>query len=127
MAIKTNKTEEAQNSATPKINEVGKATPEQLDAWKKEYESQGEIKVITLKVSETETAFGYLKPPARLTIAKAMSMFAEKQLIECGTFILNNCWIGGDERMRTDDRMNIAASTYANGCIEFMEGDLKNA
>ena len=119
----------AKNTPAPEIKhqEIGKATEEQLDAWKKEYEAQGPIKIVTLKVSENETSFGYLKPPSRLVIAKAMSMFAEKQLIECGTFILNNCWLGGDERMRTNDKMNIAAATYANGTIEFMEGDLKNA
>lgn len=110
-----------------KLQEVGKVADEQLDAWKKEYEAQGPVKVITLKVSENETSFGYLKPPSRLVIAKAMSFFAEKQLIECGTFILNNCWLGGDERMRTNDKMSVAAATYANGTIEFMEGDLKNA
>lgn len=119
------------NSNTEKeqsqLIQTGKVDDKQLANWKKEHETAGPVKVIELKVSENETSFGYLKPPSRLVIAKAMSMFAEKQLIECGTFILNNCWLGGDERMKTNDKMNVAASTYANGCIEFMEGDLKNA
>ncbi len=116
------------NTPQSEIVEVGKATEEQLAAWKKQYEADGPIKEIKLIVSPTEHSFGYLKPAgsSRIIVAKAMSLHHQNLIFETGEFILNNCWIGGDERMRTDAKMSINAATFAAQTVEFMAGSMVN-
>lgn len=125
MTTKTNKPEEK----PIEIVEVGKATEAQLTEWKAKYEKDGPIKVIELVVSPTEVSYGYLKPADsdRMIVAKAMSLHHQNKILEVGEFILNNCWIGGDERMRNDTKMSINAATFAGQTIEFMVGTIKNA
>ena len=125
MTNKSTKKEEVKGE----IQEVGKATPEQLAAWKKEYEKDGPIKIIKLIVSPTEHSYGYLKPAggSRIIVAKAMSLHHQKLILETGEFILNNCWLGGDPRMTTDPKMSINAATFASQTIDFMQGSMENA
>lgn len=102
------------------ILEVGKATPEQIAEWQKQY-GEGNIDVLKVKISENETALAYLKPIDRDVAAKAMSMYAEKQVIQTGEFIINNCWLGGDDRIKTNEKVSMAAAVQANALVEFLE------
>lgn len=102
------------------ILEVGKATPEQITEWKKQY-GEGQIQVLKVKISENETALAYLKPVGRDVAAKAMSLYAEKQIIQTGEFIINNCWLGGDDRIKTNEKVSMAAAVQANALVEFLE------
>ena len=124
---KTEKGAPAQDNKASEILEVGVATQEQIDAWKKEYANEGDVKVLKVKVSENETAVGYLKPASRIVVAKCMSLYADKQVLQTGEFLLANCWLGGDERIRTNAKISLAAAVQANSMVEFLEAELGNA
>ena len=123
------KNQNDQTKKAPEVVEVGKANEEQLQAWKKQYEKDGPVKVIILEVSPFEKSFGYLKPASseRIIVSKAMQLHHQGLKLEVGEFILNNCWLGGDERMRSDNKMSINAATFAAQSLEFMPGEMGNA
>ncbi len=72
----------------------GQATPEQIEAWKKQY---GTVIQVT-----TDAAIGYFKKASRATLRAALS-FLEKDKIKYGEILVENCFIGGDERFKNDD------------------------
>lgn len=108
----------------------GVITKEQIEAWKKEH---GKVHVlrVTLKKDDADKivdeAVGYLKQPSRNHKATAMSMFSQHQLLECGEFLRDNCWLGGDERLKSDKNIADTAAIQANGIVQFMEGSLGEA
>ena len=101
---------------------VGEATKEEIALMKKQY---GDVVALKVKVNEKETAVCYLKPVGRDVAAKAMSMYAEKQIIPTGEFIINNCWIQGDDRIKTNDKIAMAAAVQANQLVEFLESSVE--
>lgn len=100
----------------------GKATAQQIKDWKKET-GQQYLDMIKVKLPNADNEFAvcYLKEPPREIKAKAMTMYAQKQIMETGEFVIQNCWLGGDERIKTDERISEAAAVEANGLVEFYE------
>ncbi|MBI1228217.1 MAG: hypothetical protein GC192_23490 [Bacteroidetes bacterium] len=105
-----------------KVLVVGEPTAEQVKAWKKEH---GDIVRICVNVKEGEQSVGYLKSPGRDVSARAMSMFTQQKVLETGEFIIQNCWLGGDERIKNDEKISMAAAVEANRLIEFLEATLE--
>lgn len=101
----------------------GIITPEQIDAWKKKHKTD-KLHVLKVKVNSKDTAVGYLKPPTREVKATALSMFSQNKILECGEFIRNNCWLGGDERLTTNGDIADSAAVQASGIIRFLESEL---
>lgn len=102
-------------------------TQEQIDAWKDKYSKVHKLTVIVKKDAygkTTDEAVGYLRNPTRNHKATAMSMFAQNKIMECGEFLKNNCWLGGDERLKDKGEIADTASVSANGIIEFLDGEL---
>lgn len=107
-----------------KVAHVGRLDDKEVEALKKVHGTVHEI-VVDAKGDATELSYGYLKAPERIHLAKAMSFMAQRLPVEGGMFLLNNCWIGGDERMKTDDVISFNAAVTASGLIDFRESTIK--
>lgn len=93
---------------------MGKATAEQLEAWKKQHGDIFEILV--------DGKYGYLKTPDRKTMGYASSL--QSNPIRSNEVLLNGCWIGGDEEIKTDDSLFMSVQGMLGGLIELKEATL---
>jgi hypothetical protein len=70
----------------------------------------------------------YLKKPNRATmeivLGLTMSVSASPQYIRAGEIILTNCWIEGDEEIKTNDDFLIPAAMQAFRAVEMEKGEL---
>ncbi len=82
-----------------------KATKQQLQEWKEKYGQFFELK------SEDGKSCFLFDPATSMTIMKQVATAMASSDEEFALSILNNCWIGGDEELRTTDG-------YLNGFIE---------
>ena len=90
-------------------------TQEQIDAWKKQH---GDIYAIKV---DGKTA--HLKKPDRKTLSFA-SVAGQKDPMKFNEIILENCFIGGDEEIKKDDSLFLAASAKIVELIEVKEAEL---
>ena len=124
-------------------------TPEQIEKWKKDY---GKVHVLEIpekhvtadgerfddeneatdhaaelkdKTVTAELVTAYLKTPSRKVISMATSL-GGKDPIKFGEIILKNCWLGGDERIQTDDDLFLAANGVLGDLIKIKSATLKN-
>lgn len=95
----------------------GQATPEQIEEWKKKY---GTVKGIIV-----DGHIGYLKKPDRKTLSYA-SVAGQKDPLKFNEILLNNCWLGGSELIKTDDDLFYSASGKISELIEIKETELVN-
>ncbi|MGJ1366047.1 hypothetical protein [Sphingobacterium spiritivorum] len=111
-----------ENNAVETANKqtyLGQASDEQIQAWKAQF---GIITLIKIKNRDKSVSVAYLKSPDRQTASLAYTHLANKRMLDAGAVFLNNCWLGGDERMKTDDDMYIAATQYAFESLDLLEG-----
>lgn len=101
----------------------GNISNDQIADWKKKYKTD-KLHKLTVKVSDNDTAVGYLRPPSREVKATALSMYSQNKILECGEFIRDNCWLGGDERLQTSGDIADTAAIQASGVIKFLEAEL---
>ncbi|MEY4927428.1 MAG: hypothetical protein RI894_1864 [Bacteroidota bacterium] len=132
MSKKTEETEVVAEAANeqPKAVETGRVDEAQVAAWKKEHKAVY-IKEIACRISENETAYVYLKAPSRDVVALALAAPKETankaaKTINMGTVVLNNCLVGGDERVKTDDTFYLSVVAEAASMITFYETESKN-
>lgn len=97
----------------------GEVPDSQLKEWKRKY---GKIHEISVEVSDGNTAVGYLKPPTRDHKAIALSMFNQNKILETGEFLVQNCWLGGDERLKNREEVAESAAIQANTIVNFLKG-----
>ena len=91
-------------------------TKEQIQEWKKQYEDIFVISVEDKKV--------YLRTPDRKTLSYA-STLATKDPLRFNEVILENCWLGGDEEIKTDDSLFLAVSSKLPDLIQIKEATLE--
>ena len=116
-------------SKEPKIL-TGEVDPEQIDAWKKKHTG---VLAITIKGH-----ICYLKDFDRRTIGYALSQIDLKtgqkdgssslnmgQIFKLGEVAMQNCWLGGSEEVRKDDKLYIGACMAAGELLNFEEAELK--
>jgi hypothetical protein len=72
----------------------GEATPEQIAMWKNLHRDVFEV-IATDKVC-------YLKRPDRNTM-KAVVVIGEQDDMRANEVVLENCWLGGDPEIKTND------------------------
>ena len=94
---------------------IGKATPEQIEEWKKKH---GTVHAVVV-----DGHIGYLKKPDRKVLRYASSVGA-KDPIRFNELLLTNCWLGGSESIKTDDEMFLGASAVLAELIEVKEAEL---
>lgn len=95
---------------------VGQATPEQIEAWKREH---GEVFAI-----EVDGRVCYLKKPGRKDLSYA-SFAGKNDPLKFNEVIINNCWLGGDDAIRTDDTLFLSIGGEIAQMIEVKEAQLK--
>ena len=91
-------------------------TNEQIQEWKKQYKDIFVISVEDKKV--------YLRTPDRKTLSYA-STLATKDPLKFNEVILNNCWLGGDEEIKTNDELFLAVSSKLPDLIQIKEATLE--
>lgn len=92
------------------------ASDEQIAAWKKEH---GDVFVYTADGKRC-----YLKKPDRNTLSVAAAMGMANPL-RYNEILLENCWLGGDEQIRTADGYFLGISQKLSELVEIKEGELK--
>lgn len=91
----------------------------EIEIWKKKY---NKVHKITVEVSEDDTAIGYLRSPSRDHKAIALSLYQQNKPLETGEFLLQNCWLGGDDRLKDAEEISDSAAIQANTIVNFLKG-----
>ena len=91
-------------------------TKEQIKQWKAKYKE-----VFVLRVDDK---VAYLRTPDRATLSYA-STLATKDPMKFNEAILTNCWLGGDEEIKTDDALFLSASSKLGELIKNKEAKLE--
>jgi hypothetical protein len=94
----------------------GQATPEQIAVWKNLHGEVFEVRV--------DDSVAYLKKPDRAAI-KAMAACAQSDPIRSSEVLLENCWLGGDETVKTDNGKFLAVSGTLSQLVEVKTAELK--
>jgi len=89
---------------------------EQIQEWK---EKHGDVYKLSV---EDKTC--YLKKPNRKTLSYASTAGA-KDPFKFNEVILAQCWLGGDEEIKTDDMLFLSASSKIGDLIEIKEAELE--
>lgn len=95
----------------------GKATPEQIAEWKAKYGEIFEVIVGGDKVA-------YFKKADRATVRAALSFFS-KDKIRYNEIFVENCWIGGDEAVKTDDDYFYGLTDLIDQLMTIKESEVK--
>jgi hypothetical protein len=103
--------------STAKTTLKGQATPEQIATWKKENPDG---------ISGFQTKDGriaYYKNPSR-EILKMATDSVTNGVSEYNDTVEENCFLAGDESIRTDANCYSALNSYINKISKAVEGDL---
>lgn len=98
--------------------ETAVITQSQIDSWKK---THGEVFLV-----EVEDKVCYLKRPSRQALGAA-TVLSGGDSIKYNEVILNNCWLGGDEEIKSDDAYFLGVSQTLAELIEVKKATLKKA
>jgi hypothetical protein len=90
-------------------------TKEQIAEWKAKY---GSIFCISVEGKKC-----YLKKPGRKALGYA-SMAGRENPLKFNEILLNDCWLGGDEEIKTDDDLFLSISSKIGEIIEVKEAEL---
>lgn len=99
---------------------IGQATAEQIKAWK---DKHGDVFAIKVDDEDEQTHVCYLRTPKRKDLSAA-SVAGKVDPLKFNEVILRQCWLGGDETIRTDDRLFLAVSGKIPDIIEIGEAEL---
>lgn len=98
------------------MNEEKVITEEQIEAWKKKHGS------VYSETVDSKTA--YLKKPDRKALSAA-AVLGKTDPMKYNEVLLNNCWLGGDEEIKTNDELFLGVSSKLADLIEIKEAELK--
>ena len=102
---------------TKKMNIASsEVTPELIEAWKTEHEAIFKIVV--------EDKACYLHSPNRKTLSEASVVGAQNPMA-FNEYILEKCWLAGDEEIKTKDSYFLAASGQLAEILNFKEATLE--
>lgn len=88
----------------------------QIEAWKREH---GDVFAY-----EADGKVCYLRRPSRTAIAAA-SVVGKDDPFKFAEIIVNNCWLGGDEALRNEDRYFMGLSRKVSELVEIKVGEIK--
>ncbi|MDR0582258.1 MAG: hypothetical protein LBG31_04760 [Prevotellaceae bacterium] len=91
------------------------ATKEQIAKWKEEHG-----KLYCIKVDDKVC---YLKKPTRKTMGYAM-VAGKTNPIKFNEVLLKDCWLGGDEVIKTDDELFFSVSSKFGELVDTKEAEL---
>lgn len=93
-----------------------KATKEQIKNWKAKY---GDVFAI-----EIDGKYAYFKPAIRKIVRFATSK-GQTNPMAFAEAIIENCWIGGDEELKTNDSYFLSLMQKVDELVEIKEATLK--
>ncbi|MDE6346817.1 MAG: hypothetical protein K2L55_09120 [Muribaculaceae bacterium] len=76
-------------------------------------------------VEDGDTHIGYFRRPDFQTI-KAVTKLSKTDEVEAGKVLLNNCWLGGSEALRTDAILFMAVQVQLGKLVNGCMGSIKN-
>lgn len=91
-------------------------TKEQIAEWKAKHGDIFKIKV--------EDKVAYLKKPSRKALGYA-SVAGKDNPLKFNEVLLNDCWLGGDEEIKTNDSLFLSISSKLSELIEVKEVELE--
>ena len=94
----------------------GCATEAEIAVWKQKYGRVFELK--------SNNHFGYIKKPGRMELSYAGKVGAENPLL-FSEAILTSCWLGGDEKIKSDDDMFLGIAGQLAKVISVAEAEIK--
>jgi len=94
----------------------GEASDEQIAIWKKQHRD-------VFKVTATGKV-GYLKRPDRNTL-KAVGVIADHDGMKANDIILENCWLGGDPEIKTNDLYYLEVVPVLEHIVDFGRAEIK--
>ena len=94
---------------------IGEVTPAQIQEWKDKY---GQIFGIIV-----DGHICYLKKPDRKILGFA-SVAGKVSNVKFNETLLNNCFIGGSEEVKTDDDMFLGACSQLSEIVQMKEAEL---
>ena len=98
------------------MEKTNQITQKQIDAWKAQFENVFKITV--------EDKVCYLKSPDRKTLSYA-SAVGTKDPMKFNEILLKNCWLAGDEEIKTKDSYFTSVSAQLAEIIEIKEAKLE--
>lgn len=96
---------------------IGEATEEKIAQWKALH---GDIYRVELE----DGSVCYLKKPDRTTM-KAVASVGTGDPIRANEILLENCWLGGDESIKSNDDKFFGVSSQLANLIEIKQAELK--
>ncbi|MBN1183861.1 MAG: hypothetical protein JXB49_16330 [Bacteroidales bacterium] len=89
----------------------------QIDAWKKQFGNVYEL--------ESEGIIGYVRSPGRNELSYATTVSKGNDPMAFNEAILNSCWLGGDERLKTDEKHFLGVCSVLEQIIETTKATIK--
>jgi len=99
------------------VKRIGEATPEQIEAWKRQF---GIVKEV-----EVDGHVCYLRMPDRKILGMA-SALGGNDPIKFNELLLNNCWLGGSEVIKSDDQLFLSIGPALAELLTFKQAKIKN-
>lgn len=87
----------------------------QIENWKK---AHGDVFKIT-----SEDKVGYIRKPNRNELKSATTL-AQTDPLGFVEIVLENCWLGGDEQLKTDDAYFMGISSQLEQIIEVKQAEI---
>jgi len=94
----------------------GTASPEDIAKWKQKH---GDVFAY-----EADEMIGYLHRPSRQVISLA-TVTGQSDPFQFAQVIIENCWLGGDDTLRSQDKYFMGLSQKINEIVEIKVGELK--
>jgi hypothetical protein len=88
----------------------------QIEEWKAKH---GEIFKITV-----DGKIAYLRKPNRKDLSY-LSVVAKNDYIKANEILLNSCWLGGDEEIKTNDEFFLSAIAQLGNMIKVKGSELE--
>ncbi len=92
----------------------GKATAEQISEWKKKHSD-----IFKVEVGDSVC---YLKNPDRKTMSYVATL--GNNPIRANEALLENCWLGGDESIKTDDKKFFGVSSKLAEIVQVKDAEI---
>lgn len=95
---------------------------DQVKKWKTEFGGVFLIKVTPPDGGDDKQC--WIRKPSRKDLARAMKI-GKKDDLRFNEDILTNCWLAGDEEIKTNDDLFLGASSQLDEVVQFAEASVK--
>jgi hypothetical protein len=96
-------------------------TADDVKAWKKEH---GKIRQFTVKKDDGTEVSCILRTPDRKVMGAALQA-QKSDPIRSKEIVLVNCWLAGDEEIKTNDALFLSVASQLDDLIEIKETEVK--